>query len=275
MSPGWFATYGVGLVSGRDFDRRDRPGAPLVAVVNRTFAQRFLGEGDPVGREFSAREPRTTIRYVVVGLVEDAVYRSLRAEMTPTMYIPFAQWDDPSPIVSIGVRTERGAPTNLVRGVADALGRTDPRTVFSFRSLSDQVAGTLAQERLVANLSAFFGALALLLAALGLYGVTSYGINQRRAEIGIRMALGAKGSDVVRLVLGRVVLLVAMGIAAGAAMSLWASRFVEALLYGLEPRDPSTFIAAALVLAAVGVLAGGLPAWRATRIDPSTVLREG
>ena len=275
VSPGWFATYGVGLVNGRDFDRRDRPGAPLVAVVNRTFAQRFLGEGDPIGREFSTQEPRTTIRYVVVGLVEDAVYRSLRSEMTPTMYIPFAQWDQPSPIVSIGVRAERGAPTNLVRDVADALGRTDPKAVFSFRSLSDQVAGTLAQERLVANLSTFFGALALLLAALGLYGVTSYGINRRRAEIGIRMALGAKGSDVVRLVLGRVALLVAMGIAAGAAMSLWASRFVEALLYGLEPRDPSTFIAAALVLAAVGLLAGGLPAWRATRIDPSTVLREG
>ena len=164
---------------------------------------------------------------------------------------------------------------NLVRGVADALNQTDPKAVFSFRSLSDQVAGTLTQERLVANLSTFFGALALLLAALGLYGVTSYAVNRRRAEIGIRMALGANGSDVVRLVLGRVALLVAIGIATGAAMSLWASRFVEALLYGLEPRDPSTFIAAALVLAGVGLLAGGLPAWRATRIDPTTVLREG
>jgi putative ABC transport system permease protein len=250
-------------------------GAPLVAVVNRTFARRFLGEGDPVGREFVTQEPRSTIRYVVVGLVEDAAYSSLRAEMAPTLYIPIAQWDRPSPFVAIGVRTERGAPTNLVRGVADALGRTDPRAVFSFRSLSDQVAGTLTQERLVANLSTFFGALALLLAALGLYGVTSYAVNQRRAEIGIRMALGAGGPDVLRLVLGRVALLVAIGVAAGAAMSLWASRYVATLLYGLEPRDPTTFIAAAVVLAGVGLLAGGLPAWRATRIDPTTVLREG
>jgi ABC-type antimicrobial peptide transport system permease subunit len=124
-------------------------------------------------------------------------------------------------------------------------------------------------------LSGFFGALALLLAAIGLYGVTSYAVSRRRTEIGIRMALGADARGIVGLVLRRVGLLVGAGIIVGAAISLWASRFVGSLVYGLEPRDPATFAAAAAVLAAIGAIAGWLPARRATHIDPAQVLREG
>src|SRR4029077_5281900 len=138
----------------------------------------------------------------------------------------------------------------------------------------DQVNASLTQERLVALLSGFFGALALLLAGLGLYGVTSYTVTRRRAEIGIRMALGAAPSGIVRLVLARVTLLVAFGVAVGAAVSVWAARFVAALLYGLEPRDPVTLIGSSIALAAVGALAGWLPAHRASRIDPAQVLRD-
>jgi ABC-type antimicrobial peptide transport system permease subunit len=123
-------------------------------------------------------------------------------------------------------------------------------------------------------LAGFFGALALLLAAVGLYGVTAYAVSQRRAEIGIRMALGAAPGGVVRLVLGRVTMLVAIGIVAGATLSMWASRFVATLLYGLEPRDPMTLAGAAVVLATVGIVAAWLPARRASRIDPAEVLRE-
>ena len=126
----------------------------------------------------------------------------------------------------------------------------------------------------MARLSIFFGGLALLLAALGLYGVTSYAVNRRRTEIGIRMALGANPSGVVFLVLRRVATLVAIGVVAGAALSLWASRFVATLLYGLQPRDPMTFIGAAVVLMAIGLLAGWIPARRAARIDPTVVLRQ-
>ena len=276
VSPGWFATYGVQLAAGRDVGDTDRHGAPLVAVVNRAFASRFFNGLNPVGRQFSTEEPRSgpTV-YHVVGLVEDAAYRSLRAEMMPTMYLPLAQWDRPRSSVTLGVRAASGAPINLVRSLADALGRVDPRAALTFRPLSDQVAATLTQERLVARLSMFFGGLALLLAALGLYGVTSYAVSRRRTEIGIRMALGANPAGVVRLVLTRVASLIVVGVVAGAALSWWASRFVATLLYGLEPRDPATFTTAALLLAAIGLLAGWLPARRAARIDPTIVLREG
>jgi putative ABC transport system permease protein len=150
----------------------------------------------------------------------------------------------------------------------------DRDLAFTFRSLTDQVNASLTQERLIAILAGFFGALALLLAGLGLYGVTSYAIGRRKTEIGIRMALGAAPGGVIRLVLSHVSLLVGLGVLIGAGVSLWASKFVASLLYGLEPRDPVTLVGAALTLTAVAALAGWLPAWRASRIDPAEVLRE-
>ena len=141
--------------------------------------------------------------------------------------------------------------------------------------MSDQVDAALSQERLIAILSAFFGGLALLLATIGLYGVTSYTVARRRVEIGIRMALGADSRGVVRLVVRRAALLIVAGVAIGTAVSLWASPFVAAMLFGLQPRDPSTFAAAGLALAAMGALATWIPARRASRIDPARVLREG
>jgi ABC-type antimicrobial peptide transport system permease subunit len=157
--------------------------------------------------------------------------------------------------------------------VSDAITRADSRVSLTFYTLSSQVDASLTQERLLARLSTFFGGLALLLASLGLYGVTSYSVNRRRGEIGIRMALGADGTDVVRMVLSRVAALVAAGIAIGTGASVWASRFVASFLYGFERSDPATFVAAALVLSAVAALAGWVPARRASRIDPAGVLR--
>ena len=145
---------------------------------------------------------------------------------------------------------------------------------LTFRPLSDQVSAARTQERIVAMLSGFFGALALLLAGLGLYGVTSYAVTRRRAEIGIRMALGAAPAGVVRLVLSRVSLLVGIGVLVGTGVSLWASTFVATLLFDLEPRDPATLVGSAALLAAIGAIAGWVPAYRASRIDPAEVLRE-
>jgi ABC-type antimicrobial peptide transport system permease subunit len=158
--------------------------------------------------------------------------------------------------------------------VADAVTQVDPDFELSFHSLADQVDATLAQERLLAVMSSFFGALALLLAGVGLYGVTAYAVSRRRAEIGIRLTLGAAPGNVVGMVLHQVAALVGIGVIIGAALSLWLTRYAESLLFGLEPRDPWTFAMAAAVLAAVALLAAWLPARRATRIDPMTVLRE-
>jgi len=276
VSPGWFATYGIRLAVGRDISAADRGGSPKVAIVNRAFASRFFNGENPVGRQFALDEPGgASIPYHVVGLVENAVYRSLRSEMPPTIYISIPQAERIGARMSFGITAASGTPTALIRSLTDAIGHVDPRAAITFRSMSDQVAGTLTQERLVARLSMFFGGLALLLAALGLYGVTSYAVSRRRTEIGIRVALGADPSGVTRLVLWRVAWLVVIGVAVGAAMSLWASKFVSTLLYGLEPRDPATFLGAALLLAAIGLIAGWLPARRAARIDPTVVLREG
>jgi ABC-type antimicrobial peptide transport system permease subunit len=174
----------------------------------------------------------------------------------------------------IGVRAERGSPALLARSVAAALTAVNRDLTMTLRPLSDFVDDSLAQDRLVAMLSGFFGGLALLLAGLGLYGVTAYAVARRRTEIGIRMALGAPPADVVRLVLSRIAGLVGAGVIVGAGVSLWASTLIASLLYGLAPRDPVTFALAAITLTTVAALAGWLPAHSASRIDPAEVLRE-
>jgi ABC-type antimicrobial peptide transport system permease subunit len=162
----------------------------------------------------------------------------------------------------------------LARRISEALTTTEPDLVFGFRSMTDQVSALLTQERVVALLSGLFGAIALLLAGLGLYGMTAYSVATRRAEIGIRMALGADRAQVLWLVLSRIGALVGTGIIIGVALSAWASQFVASLLFGLQPRDPITLGAAVITLAAVAAAAGWLPARRASRIDPAEVLRE-
>jgi len=278
VSPGWLATFGTPLVAGRDIADGDRKGAPKVALVNQAFAQRFLNGANPVGHTVTQTGFFPGPPLEIVGLVADAVYRSLREPVPPTMYVPLAQFDDSRrpapPSISVSVRARGGPPALLARGVAAAITSVNPDLALTFRPLADQVNASLTQERIVAMLSGFFGALALLLAGLGLYGVTSYAVTRRRTEIGIRMALGAAPSGVVRLVLARVTVLVAAGVAVGAGLSAWAAKFVATLLYGLEPRDPATLFGSAVVLAAVGAIAGWLPAHRASRIDPAQVLRD-
>jgi ABC-type antimicrobial peptide transport system permease subunit len=176
--------------------------------------------------------------------------------------------------VTISVRTPAGSPALRARSVGATLTAVDPAVAFSVRPLAEYLDASLAQERMVAMVAGFFGALALLLAALGLYGMTSYAVSRRRAEIGIRLVLGAAPAGVIRLVLTRVAVLVGAGVLVGAFASAWLSQFVAALLYGLEPRDPITLVSATMILGAVGTLAGWLPAARAARIDPAEVLRE-
>jgi ABC-type antimicrobial peptide transport system permease subunit len=194
------------------------------------------------------------------------------------MYCPLAQQVDQPFLfalaMSVSIRSTGGNPALLTKSAAATMEGVNSQFALIFVPLTDQVNASLAQERLVAMLSGFFGGLALLLAGLGLYGVTAYAVTCRRTEIGIRMALGAAPAGVVRLVLTRVSSLVGVGVLVGAGISLWVSQFVATLLYGLEPRDPVTLAGSVAMLATVSALAGWLPAYRASRVDPAEVLRE-
>jgi predicted permease len=278
VTPGFFATYGTPLRAGRDFAAPDRCGAPEVAIVNEAFARRFLGGQSPLGHLVTREGPPGKVPppAEIVGLVGDAAYRSPREGAPPTIYFPIAQLSEAEvwPFASLGVRAAVASPALLAKDVAAAVGKVDGNLSLTFGRLSRWVDASLMGERLLALLSAFFGTLALLLAGIGLFGVTSYAVSRRRTEIGVRMALGAEASRVVRMILGRALGLVTLGLAIGAAASLWASRFVSSLLFGLEPGDLPTLAAAAMALLGVGLLSAGLPARRASRIDPASVLRE-
>jgi predicted permease len=278
VTPEFFATYGTPIKVGRDFDDHDTKGAPAVVVVNEAFVRKFLNGRSPIGAAMAfERGVVAPALKTIVGVVGDATYNGLRAGAEPVVYSPLAQFDfpgGPPGDITISVRASAGSPMRLARTLASTLTAIDPGIEFTFRPLTDQVSASLTQERVIAMLAGFFGALALLLAGLGLYGVTSYAVNRRRAEIGIRIALGAAPGSVIRLVLSRVTGLVTVGILVGAGVSIWASKFVATLLYGLEPRDPITLIGGAVLLGVVGAVAGWLPAYRASRLDPAAVLRE-
>ncbi len=279
ITPGWHQVYGTRLVAGRDFTDADRAGAPLVVIVNEAYVRRFLPPGSALGRIVQRTEGRPgqppPPPLEVVGVVEDSAYRNVRDELPATVYLPMAQSEEVFKGGAISVRAAVASPATLVRSLTEALSAVDPDVSLAFQPLRDQVDARLARERVMAMLSGFFGGLALLLAGVGLYGVTSYGVNLRRAEIGVRMALGADVTRVLQLVLGRAAWLVVAGTAIGAGLSLWLAKYVATLLYGLEPRDVATFIVAVALMAAVGTVAAFLPAWRASRIDPVEVLREG
>ena len=254
----------------------DRIGSPRVAIVNEAFVRHYLG-GERRSGSACVWDSMPRTPHEIVGVVGDTVYSTPREGMLPTMYVPVAQ-RKPSefwPTVLLTVNAAPSARTTAERNVAEALRKADPKIASTFGTFDQLVEATVTQERLIALVSAFFGGLALLLAAVGLYGVVAHAVRARQREIGLRIALGAAPSSILRLVFERVGYLIAAGLALGLAGSLWAARLVEALLFHLEPRDPVTFGGAAAVLVAVGLLAAWLPAHRAARLEPATVLREG
>jgi hypothetical protein len=274
-TPGWFETMGMPLRRGRDFVADDRGGNHPVAIVNEAFVRQYLPGQQALGQRVRLGfDPKTQLE--IVGIVGDAVYATPREGMVATMYVPVAQRAPETfwPTVVLTLNVAPGQRAVIERDVAAELTRADPAIAFTFGTFDRLVEATIMQERLVAILSGFFGGLALLLAAVGLYGVVAHAVRARQVEIGLRMALGAAPSSIVCLVFRRVGVLIAAGVALGFAGSLWAARFVEALLFRLEARDPFTFAAAAGVLVVVGALAVWLPARRAARLDPVAVLRE-
>jgi predicted permease len=269
VEPKFFATMGLTLMQGRDFTPRDDERAPRVAIINEAVARRYFGGQSPLGRKLTLEDYQNL---EIVGVMRDAKYRNLREEIPLTVYLPLQQTAQVTSR-TLCVRTE-GDPKALLpalRRVVQALDKDLP--VFDVQTFTEQVNRSLNQERLVATLSGFFGVLALLLACIGLYGVMSYAVARRTNEIGIRMALGARPANVVRLVMREVFLLVLLGAGIGLTAALGATRLVSTLLFGLTPTDPLTITLATLLLIGVAGLAGYLPARRASRVDPIVALR--
>ena len=270
VSPGYFATFGTPLVAGRDFDRHDRTDSPLVAIVNETMARYYFHNASPLGRwvALGDRQPAE-----IVGVVADAKYTSLREPTHRTVYQAVLQRPGMDTSLRLEVRTT-GDPLPLLGAVRAAVRETGSNVPVKNETTFDrQIDESLIQERLMATLSGFFGALALLLAGIGLYGVLAYTVGRRTAEIGIRMALGAGRRSVLWMVLRDTAGLVVCGIGVGLPLALASARLAGTLLFGLTPADPPTMALAVFTMLLAAGAAGYLPARRATRVDPMVALR--
>jgi predicted permease len=273
VSGGYWTTMGVPLLAGRDFDSRDDGKKVTVAIVNRKFATHFFGNESPIGRHIGFGEgPKARLEIEIIGVTEDSLYEGPREGVHRQVFVPFRQLDYPGS-VSFYVRT-RLESTTLFSALRQKVRAIDPAMpVYAMKTLENQLDDTLSTERLIAALSAAFGALATLLAALGLYGVMAYVVARRTKEIGLRMALGASQRSVVWMVLRDALALLGTGLAVGAPAAFLLSRYVSSQLFGVKPTDMWTAAAALLILAGVAAGAGWLPARRASSIDPIQALR--
>jgi predicted permease len=275
VSRGYFETLGMRLLAGRDIADTDTRETPFVAVVNEAFVRAFLPGGQPLGRhlrvEASPSAPEQ--RYEIVGVVADAKYQRLRAAPRPVVTLAIAQRGGPVAGGTYLVRTAADLQA-FTPAVRDTLAGVDPRLRFVVRALEAEIRDTLLRDRAMALLSSLFAGLAALLAAIGLHGVTAYGIERRRREIGIRLALGADRRRIVAAVIRENGRLVAAGLAVGTLLALAATGAARGLLYGVDPRDPVTVAAAVGAFGAVTLLACALPARRAARVDPISTLKD-
>jgi macrolide transport system ATP-binding/permease protein len=270
ISPGYFDTIGIPLLRGRDFSRTDAAGAPSVVIINETMAERFWAGEDAVGKRFKFFGDRDFT--TVIGIARDSKYNAVAETPIPFIFQPLRQ--NYTPAATLHVRAD-GNAAGLASAVRREIQQLDPTlSVFNIRTLDEQVSRSLAPLRMNALMLTTFGLLALLLASIGLYGVANYSVTQRTREIGVRMALGARSTSVLRLVLGRGLLLVAIGLLVGVTAALLMVPLVPAaLLANVSTHDPLTFVATSALLASVAFIASYIPAQRATRIDPLIALR--
>ncbi len=273
--PGYFHTMGTSFVAGRDFDPHDNLAAPKVAIVNEEFARKIFPGQNPVGRSFrreeSAEKPDSVIQ--IVGLVRNTKYYELREDFRPIAFVPDDQDDDPGPGGTFVLRSSM--PLGEFNHAAEqAVAEIHPGLGIDFTVLTTQIKESLTRDRLMAALAGAFGLLAGSLAVLGLYGVIAYMVARRRNEIGVRIALGASRGRVITLVLREAALLLAIGLAIGAAFAAWAGQAAASLVYGIKPRDPLTLGAAVALLALVALFASYAPARKASRLQPMDALRE-
>jgi predicted permease len=274
VSARYFDTMGMQILQGRGFRDTDREGTPRVAVINQTLARVRFGAGDPRGRriafDYQGEQQRP---FTVVGVVRDSKYNDLKdSRPNPMIWVPIAQ--APLPISSISLRTVPGAEASVARRAEEVLRATDPNImVRSTTTLDAQVAGKTSRERLLLGLSSGFAALAILLAAVGLYGTLAYMVNRRTREIGVRLAFGARSDTILRMVVGDALRLAAIALVAGVPLSLAVGYSLRAFLFGVTPTDPAALAGACLVLTIATLLAAYLPARRAAAVDPIVALR--
>ena len=278
VSTGYLQTMGIPLLAGRDFDAHDGPDSPSVALVSEAFVKKYFGSRNPLGRTFTIETGpgERAPMFHVVGVIGDTKYSDLREDFKPLALVPTDQpWRPAIAAEGATLMIRSGMPLiSLVPAVKRAIADVSPSMLVDFQTLPSQIDKGLVRERLMAVLSGFFGALAALLATIGLYGVMSYTVARRRSEIGIRLALGAEGTDVVRMVLREAMLLLVAGVVTGGVLAVVAARAARTLLFQLQPADPTTLAAAVAVLAAVGLCASAVPAFRASRLEPTVALRE-
>ncbi len=274
VSPGYFETLRSPLQAGRDFNDGDTKTSPQVAIVNETLARKFFPNANALGKYFRVKpEPGKVAPPVqIVGIVRDSKYESLREEANATLFSPITQIPENNESENFELRTTT-RPSMMVSAVQESIAGVNKAVPLEFRTLAEQVDDSLVQERLLATLSGFFGGLALLLAMIGLYGALSYLVTQRQIEFGIRMALGAGPSSILRLVMRDVAIVLVGGVVAGVGISLAAVRVLQKMLFGLDAHDPVAMVAAVGVLSVVALLAGYVPARRAMRVDPMVALR--
>jgi predicted permease len=272
VTPGYFRAMGIRLIGGRFFDDRDTDGAAPVAIIDETMAKTYWPGEDPIGKHIHRGGIQSTRPWsTIVGVVGHVRYRTLEAQSRVQLYWPYAQ--DPVPYMSLAVLTQL-EPHALAAEIQREVLAIDPdQPVSSVRTMQELLSDSVARRRLSMMLLALFAGVALLLAAVGIYGVISYTVAQRAHEIGIRMALGASRGGVLWLVLSQSLLLTVAGVFLGLAGSLLVSHVISGLLFNVKPTDPITLVIVAAFLAAVSILASMLPAGRASRVDPMVALR--
>ena len=269
VTPDYFETMGIRILAGHGFTGREPAGAPTSVVVNQALTRRFFPGRDPLGQHLGGNVPAQPA-YEIIGVASDAKYRSLREEIPPTLYLPETLGNRAT---ILHVRTAND-PSGIINAVRGALRSLDARLPFyEIHTLQQEVDGSLWQERLVAALSSVFGLMAAILAGVGLYGMLAQAVAQRRREIGIRIAIGAKGRDIARNVTWNVFRMVLTGSAVGALAGEMLVRYVQTLLYGVEPSTAAALTVPGLAIAAVALTASLVPVLRALRISPAMMMR--
>jgi predicted permease len=275
VSPSYFATLDIPLQTGRNFTERDTNDAPLVLIVNQTFLRKYVRTPSPLGQHVHVRpEPQYPERtYEIIGTIPDTKYGDIRAETPPMAFVPIDQFPVTAQGPGVAMMFAARDRATAVETVRHMFEENHPGTIMQFYDFEQGIRDNLVGDRMLAMLSGFFGVLAALLVVVGLYGVLSYFLAQRRGEIGIRIALGASRGRVIGTLLRDAAVMLLIGLGAGTALALLAGRGASSMLFGLKPSDPATLAASALLLGVVTLLASLIPALKAANVDPINSLR--